>query len=74
MRLRKRTCSPGPCHKYQQAFYEILWYSSYGAPLKLISCSGPSCTSIEMSSVSHAARVYDSRRYDTELKCNSPLF
>ena len=26
MRLCKRTCSPGPCHEYKQAVYEILWY------------------------------------------------
>ena len=76
MRLRKRTCSPGPCQKYQQAIYEIFWYQFISGTAQVDFVSGPSCTSIKMLSGSHEAWVsdYKLKIYDTEVKCNYPLF
>ena len=50
MRLRKRTCSPGPCHKYQQAIYEIFWYQFIWGTAEVDFMFGPSCTRIEVPS------------------------
>ena len=63
---RKSTCSPGPCHKYQQAIYEIFWYQFIWGTAQVDFVSGPSCTSIKMLSGSHAAWVSDYKRYMTQ--------
>ena len=63
MRLCKHTCSPEPSLITSVISSSRVFTRSYGAPRKLISCSGPSCVQrkehthkpIELPSVSHAA-------------------
>ena len=72
MRLRKRTCFPGPCHKYQQAIYEIPLYQFIWGTVQVDFMFGSQLRMHRSAlCVAGGLGVY---MYETEVKCNSPLF